>query len=184
MHVVTRTLAGLAIASLVVPACGCGSSSTTAEERAAPRTVDLRWHETFRGRSGLELRFEVRRLTVRRHGWTVAASVENHSLIPIAIGRPHMPGGTLFGLVVLQSSGTSELRRQIRRGALGPPLTAARFEPFRPVSLGPGQRWAGTFSGPQTLLAGKYVRVSFGAFSAYAAGVAVFQWITDHAVRL
>jgi hypothetical protein len=128
--------------------------------------------------------FEVRRLVVRPHGWAVEASVENRTLIPVAIGRPHMPGGTLFGLVVLGTAGTSELARRIRRGALAPPLTAVQFVPFRPTSLGPRDRWMGTFSGTNSLPADGFVHVSFGAFSAYAAGIAVFQWITDHAVRL
>jgi hypothetical protein len=179
-----RRLIGAAALVLALGVSGCGSSPTGPAASAPPRTITLHWRETYAGRAGIRLSFEVTKLTVWSHGWSVEASVENRSRIPIAIGKPHAPGRTEFGLYVLKSGSRADLERRIRRGSLPPPLEADRFTPARPTRLEPAGHWAGTFSGPHRLPAGAFVRVSFGVFSTNAPGISYFSWVTDHVLRL
>jgi hypothetical protein len=112
----------------------------------------------------------VRKLTIRRNGWSVAAAVRNNTRASFLIERPHHPGET----------------EAVERA--GPGVFATRFEPPLPRVLRPRSEWSGTFSGPGRLSSGRYVRVELGRFTNYGIqrrGIPRrFRYISDHVLRL
>jgi len=124
----------------------------------------------------------VRKLTIRRNGWSVAAAVRNNTRASFLIERPHHPGGAEFGLLVLDSRDVEAVERA------GPGVFATRFEPPLPRVLRPQSEWSGTFSGPGRLSKGRYVRVELGRFTNYGIqrrGIPRrFRYISDHVLRL
>ena len=164
---------------LLVAAPGCREASTLPP--AQPRTIGLSWHEAP-GPKGETLVVDVRRFVVRPNGWSVSASVKNDTRVAITIGRPHHPGGTEFGVLVLASPDSRAV------DAAGPGVFASRFAPDIPRLLAAGATWSGTFSGRGRLAVASYVRVEFGRFTTVGAvqqGVPWrFRYITDHVLRL
>ena len=80
-----------------------------------PETVEL---PNYRVRRGCKVRvwdeddkvlYRVDRLILRRDGWSADVAVENRSPRDFQIRRPHRPGGSLFGLVLLESESRKEL---------------------------------------------------------------------------
>jgi len=114
--------------------------------------------------------FRVRTLRIGPKGWTVDGAVTNRTKQPLGIVYGHeAPGHNAFG-IVLGRSGT------------GPVATATRFHPPVPILLRPGERWSGTFSGPDPIARGALVHVQFGQFGTLHADR--FSWVTDHAYRV
>jgi hypothetical protein len=83
----------------------------------------------------------VRRLSIRPNGWSVSAAVRNNTRTSFLIERPHHPGQTEFGLLVLDSGDVEAVERA------GPGVFATRFEPPLPRVLRARGEWSGTFSG-------------------------------------
>jgi hypothetical protein len=111
----------------------------------------------------------VRKLTIRRNGWSVAAAVRNNTRASFLIERPHHPGETEFGLLVLDSRDVEAVERA------GPGVFATRFEPPLPRVLRPRSEWSGTFSGPGRL-------TNYGI---QRRGIPRrFRYISDHVLRL
>lgn len=164
---------------LVVLAAGCGANSASSPARA--RTIALDWHE-LTGHPGARMIVDVRRLVVRPNGWSVAAAVKNDTQVTMTIERPHHPGETEFGVLVLGSRKPSDV------DAAGPGVFATHVVPRAPVALRPRETWSGTFSGPGRLSSGRYVRVELGRFTTVGPpqrGVpSRFRYITDHVLRV
>jgi hypothetical protein len=142
----------LAAALLLVAAAGtagCGSSG--AFRPAAPTTRTLDWRGSGR------LVYTVRTLTVRGHGWSVAAGLTNSTGATLAIARIHRPyPQTSFGIAEVVGD----------ERARPPQRYATQFTPPLPRRLPPGASWRGVFSGPSALPAGRRFRVVFGTFFA------------------
>jgi len=163
---------------IVLAGIGCGTSTSSPTHE---QTIVLNWHEAP-GRPGARLIVDVRRLLVHPNGWSVEARVENDAGAPLEIGRPHHPGKTEFGVLVLKTARASEIAH------LGPGVLATRFMPELPRVLRPGAAWSGTFSGRGRLAGAHYVRIVFGRFRIFGMpprGLpSRFRYITDHAYRL
>jgi hypothetical protein len=149
-------------ASLVSLCAGCGVRGDDAEP-APPQTIRLDWHE-FDGVRDVGFALAVRELRIDRGGWAVDASVANRAGVTFRIARPHVRGGTKFGLFVLRSDRAAEWEQRVAARRLTPELLAAGFEPPIPRLLRPGGRWSGTFSGPGRPPSGSFVRIAFGRF--------------------
>jgi hypothetical protein len=169
-----RLRRGLLTLVLVSLAAGCGDTANTPPARA--RVITLDWHE----RSGIDV--DVRKLSIRPNGWSVSAAVRNNTPVSFLIERPHHPGQTEFGLLVLDSGGVEAVERA------GPGVFASRFEPPLPRVLRTHGGWNGTFSGQGRLSNARYVRVEFGRFTNYGTqrrGVPRrFRYISDHVLHL
>ncbi len=148
---------------LTVAVAGCGGGETV--RFAEPQLLRPAVAE-LDGADGVGFQLEVRVLRLELSSWSVEASVVNRTGIAWRIGRPHVPGGTKFGLIVLATGEENEWREMVARGQVTPALIATRFVPELPDLLRPGQRWQGVFSGPGRLPAGSYVRFAFGRFTA------------------
>jgi hypothetical protein len=164
---------------LVLLTVGCGE--TSASSPALARTIALDWHE-LTGDPGARMIVDVRRLVVRPNGWSVDAAVTNDTHVTMSISRPHHPGDTEFGVLVLGSRTPSYV------DAAGPGVFATHVVPRAPIILRPRETWSGTFSGPGRLSSGRYVRVELGRFTTVGTaqrGVPErFRYITDHVVRV
>jgi hypothetical protein len=94
--------------SVAVALAGCsGVDEPTLAPPAEPRTLELGWVERS---PELGLTFRVDRLVVRRDGWELTAAVRNRGGSEYFIQRPHQPGGSMFGLVLLRSTRRDEVR--------------------------------------------------------------------------
>jgi hypothetical protein len=114
--------------------------------------------------------FRVQMLALGPAGWSVKGSVTNRTTQPLRIVYAHEPAGhNAFGIVV----GNPQI---------APVATATHFEPLVPTLLRPGERWSGTFSGPDGVARGVLVHVQFGQFATLHADR--FSWVTDHAYRV
>jgi hypothetical protein len=164
---------------VVLFTAGCGTASSSPQTRE--QTIVLHWHETA-GQPGNRLIVDVDRLVVRRDGWAVSAAFKNDSPATLVVSRRHKRHGTEFGILLF--------RTRSRRAAQnpGPGFFASRFTPAPPMTLRPGARWSGTFSGEGRLPAGDYVRIELGSFGPSGAIrpplSMQFEYITDHVVRL
>jgi hypothetical protein len=168
------------LASLaVLAAAGCGTAESS--HLAPEQNIALDWHEAP-GQPGNRLIVDVRRFVVRRNGWAVSAAVKNDSPATLVISRRHSRHGTECGILLLRT------RSRPAAQNAGPGQFASRFRPALPVSLRPGERWSGTFSGRGRLPAGDYVRIEFGSFGASGTlrpPISMqFEYITDHTFRL
>jgi hypothetical protein len=169
------------LVAAAVALVGCGSGNV-ASAPAEPRTFELDWVEDS-AESGLT--FRVDRLVVLPHGWQVTASVANRSSVGYAIRRPHRPGESMFGLVLLETGSADEVRELTADFRKAPPfLESDRIEPPLPRVLQPGSSWRGTMSGSRVLRSGAAVRVLFGRFERTRGDPGYFLWVTRHAVRL
>jgi hypothetical protein len=167
--------------AVAVALVGCGSESVVSAP-AEPRTFELDWVEESR-ESGLA--FRVDRLVVRPDGWEVTASVANRSSAGYAIRRPHRPGESMFGLVLLETESGEEVRELTADFRKAPPFVEPnRIEPPLPRVLSPGSRWRGKMSGSTTLREGAALRILFGRFERTRGDPGYLLWVTRHAVRL
>jgi hypothetical protein len=172
----------IAVAVLVLSACGGTDDSTTASMK--PQTVELGWRETASLEERPVLEFEVESILFRPRRWTVRGSVTNRSRVRFAILAPdaieileaEKQNWTWFGLTWTAGS----------RGAPVRIVHAESYRPALPKILEPGQTWTGTFSGPPFAVQGRPIRVTFGMFVPRSAPPrhypAQIGWITDHYV--
>ena len=151
-------------ASALVLLAGCGA---TAEPPPREQVADLNWTESGDPHNllGGPIVFRVRTLRIGPHGWSVSAEVVNRTKEPLRIVYGHEPGHNDFGIRIGDAPGR-----------------ALRFRPPVPFLLRPGERWSGTFSGPDALARGELVHVQFGQFGTLHADR--FTWVTDHAYRV
>jgi hypothetical protein len=147
-------------ASLADVGCGTEGGDT---RPASPQTIRLDWHE-LDGVGGAGFLLEVRSLRITRQGWSVDAAVTNRTPVTFRITRPHVRGGTKFGLFVLASDDPREWEEHVAAQRVTPSLIATRFDPPIPRLLRPRARWSGTFSGPGRPSTGSFVRIAFGRF--------------------
>ncbi len=165
---------------------GCGDRSVPSEGAAPPQTIELNWRQKEGGTEFFLL--TIRRLVIRRGGWSVAASVANQTQSSFAVGRPHVPGGTKFGLFHFRSGAYSEVEDLERRRLVTPPLLATMFVPPLPRVFQPGMRWVGRFSGQGAIPSGRFVRVAFGRLSTSGTPPAGFfrgmVFVSNRAVRV
>ena len=171
-----------AAAALALVLAGCGSTDGSQIGRPAePRTIELGWTERSESPAFV---YRVDRLILRRDGWSADVAVENRSPRDFQIRRPHRPGGSLFGLVLLESESRKELSELTAGLRKEPPfLQPDRIAPALPRSLRAGSSWRGTLSGSTVLRRGTVVRVVFGRFQGDGRP-SVFTWVTNHALRL
>jgi hypothetical protein len=172
---------GLLVVSVALALAACGGTSTPAS--VAVGTFELGWSETD---AGIEV--EIRRLKVGRTGWSADLAFTNETGQTLMIDRAHVPGGTRFGLLVLQTAERDEVMRLTSGGRLPPPAeTATHFEPPLPRLVRPGRHWSGTMSGIRPLARGHFVRFLLGRFVSrrpVPGGARRFLLVTDHSVRL
>jgi hypothetical protein len=162
---------------------GCGAANEVRKPAppARPRAFELHWVERAKEPS---LVFRVDRIIVRTSGWSAEVSVANTSRDDLQIRRPHRFPGSLFGLVLLETTSAHELRGLTADLRKEPPfLEPDVISPPLPISLRAGTTWRGTLSGSTRLRSGAVVRVIFGRF-VRDREPQVLTWVTNHAVRL
>ena len=144
--------------------------------------LELGWAEQSR-ETGLH--FRVEKLVIRRDRWQLTASVANRGSVGYVIQRPHHPGESMFGLVLLETATKREVRELTADFRKAPPfLEPDRIEPALPRVLAAGSRWRGTLAGSMLLRKGSVVRVLFGRFVRTRGDPGYLLWITEHTVRL
>ena len=146
---------------MILAAAACGETERAFVAREQVRS--LGWHENC-GTHDDALPIETRRIAVRGGRWRVSLAFRNETSVTLSVVRPHIPGGTYFGLEPFETSSSSEVRERAERLAAKPRTLADRFEPELPRLLMPGEGWSGTFSGPGGLPAGTPIRVVLGRF--------------------
>jgi hypothetical protein len=161
--------------------CGSDADGPRLAPLAEPRTIELGWVERSEDPRFV---YRVERLVVGPEGWSVDLAVENTTGDDFQIRRPHRFPGSVFGLVLLETTDREELRELTAGHREEPPfLEPDRISPPLPVSFRAGATWRGTLSGPTALRRGTVVRVIFGRFVRDRKPM-VITWVTDHAVRL
>lgn len=157
-----RLLAGGICLVLGPAACGCGTVATS--PIAHSQVVELDWHENCGTRAN-PLPIRTNRLIVGRGRWRVWVSFRNQTHTTLGVIRPHVLGGTYFGLEPFKTGSFREVIERVESGiGAKPRVLADRFVPSRPNLLAPGDRWSGSFSGRGALPAGVPVRVVLGRF--------------------
>ena len=142
---------------------GCGTGVSGSGLSARPQIVNLDWHENCGTRAD-PLPITTRRLIVRKRGWRVDLSFRNETRVTLGVIRPHVLGGTMFGLEPFETASWREvLDRAETTGAKARTL-ADRFSPSTPRFVPSGTGWSGWFSGPGRLPAGTPIRVVLGRF--------------------
>jgi hypothetical protein len=89
------------------------------------------------------------------------ARVKNGTRVAYTIVRPHHPGQSEFGVLLLSSPSA----RTDDIAAAGPGVLASRYSSPLPRVLHPGEAWSGTFSGRGRLTGARYLRVLLGRFT-------------------
>jgi hypothetical protein len=154
----------LGVVAVVGSACG-GEKKSVA---AAPSQIVRVGTSELAGAGGVGFRLDVRRLHITPTGWRVEARVTNATPATWTIGRPHVSGGTKFGLFVARTARELRPSRLEASARTTPPLIANAFEPPLPRTLAPGATWSGSFAGNGRVPSGSYVSVAFGRFSSYS----------------
>lgn len=166
---------------------GCGGKTQTSPRPAPPQTIQLGWHQT-EGRPPDRFLLTVSRLVIGLAQWSVHGSVQNQTGQTWLIERPHMPGGTKFGIFVFKSGARAEIKELERRRRLSPALIADTFVPELPRILHPGVRWTGVFSGRGTIPSDRFLRIAFGRFTTQGEPpkglYRAMLFVTDRAVRM
>jgi hypothetical protein len=172
------------LALLFQTACG---ETTPPAPVARPQVLELGWHENCGTRTH-PVPIETRRLVVGKLRWKVELAFGNETGVTLSVTRPHVPGGTYFGLEAFETASWQEVLERAERHEHIPGWLADRFSPSRPGPVGPGQRWSGSFSGPGGLPAATPIRVVLGGFVStgtlppgFAGG---FLCISERVVRL
>jgi hypothetical protein len=184
--VILRLVLGSLCLAAVVTVAGCGSTARPAE-LAPPQLIEVGTREVD-GRNTVGFLLEVRRLRLTPAGWEVEARVVNSTPVTWSIGRPHVPGGTKFGLFVARSPDALRPERLEGGAKTTPQLLATHFDPPIPRVLRPADGWSGRFSGPGRIARGSYVKFAFGRFTTYQrppAGLpAQVMALTSNAIRI
>jgi hypothetical protein len=107
---------------------------------------------------------DIHRLIVLKRQWRVEVSFVNQTGVTLAVVRPHVPGGTYFGLETFETTSWEEVLQRVEQYAAKPGWLADRFSPSRPGPVAPGQAWSGWFSGLGGLPAATPIRVVLGRF--------------------
>ena len=149
----------LALAS----AAGCGGGSASVVY-ASPQEIRISSNE-LDGYRGHGFRLQIRGLRLTSDRWLVTASVTNATPVSWVVRRPHVRGGTKFGLFVLSTSDPKRWRAEFEAARTTPSLLAEQFQPPLPASFAPGERWSGAFSGRGRIPQGSFVRFAFGRFT-------------------
>jgi hypothetical protein len=169
------------LAAVALVGCGSANEPTTVAIAAEPRMLELDWVE----RSPSGLTFRVERLVVLSDGWEVTASVSNSASVSYVVQRPHRPGESMFGLVLLRTLMRAEVRELTAGFRKAPPfLEPERIEPPVPRVLAADSSWRGKLSGSTILRTGSVVRILFGRFVRTRGDPGYLLWVTNHAVRL
>jgi len=173
----------LALAS----AAGCGGGGSASVVYASPQEIRISSNE-LDGYRGHGFRLQIRSLRLTSDRWLVTATVTNATRVNWVVRRPHVRGGTKFGLFVLSTSDPKRWRAEFEAGRTTPSLLAERFQPSLPARFAPGERWSGVFSGRGRIPQGSFVRFAFGRFTTserpptgLAAGLMA---VTRHSVRV
>jgi hypothetical protein len=171
------------VAAVALAGCGTGSEGGRAlGPPAEPRAYELGWVERS---AAAGLTFRVERLVIRRDGWQLTASVANRAPDAYLIQRPHRPGGSMFGLVLLETPTWDEVRELTADFRKAPPfLEPDRIEPPLPRRLDAGSTWHGTLTGSTTPRERAVVRILFGRFARVRGTPRYLLWVTSHAVRV
>jgi hypothetical protein len=182
-----RPGATVAVWLLLGVASACGSESPH-QAAARSQVVALDWRENCGTREDA-LPIETRRLAVRRDRWSVELAFRNETSVTLTIVRPHVQGGTYFGLEPFATSARREVVERAERLAAKPRALADRFSPPLPRVLPPGEGWSGSFSGPGSLPARTPIRVVLGRFIVRLGGVPRgffdgFLCISERVIRL
>lgn len=154
----------LVVVAVAGSACGGEEKGVAA---APPQTIRIGKSE-LAGAGGVGFRLEVRRMHITPTGWRVEGRVTNATPATWTIGRPHVSGGTKFGLFVARTARELRPSRLEASARTTPPLIANAFEPPLPRSLAPGATWSGFFAGNGRVPSGSYVSVAFGRFRSYS----------------
>jgi hypothetical protein len=101
-------------------------------------------------------------------GWRVDAAVTNASPVIWTVTRPHVRGGTKFGLFVAARPSDLEPAAVEAGRRTTPQLLAETFEPPLPRVFRPRMRWSGSFAGHGFIPKGSFVAFAFGRFSTQA----------------
>jgi hypothetical protein len=155
------TRASTAAALLLLTAAGCGNADRT--PAASAQSVSLDWHENCGTRQNA-LPITTRRLVVSPQRWRVELAFRNETSVALTIVRPHVLGGTYFGVEPFKTSSQREVRERAERLSAKPRALADRFDPHLARVLQPGDGWSGSFSGPGALPASTPIRVVLGRF--------------------
>ena len=108
-------------AALFVGGCGSNGSGTVAR----PQTANLNWHANCGTRAD-PIPIATRRLVVEKGVWRVGLSFRNRTRLTLFIVRPHVPGGTYFGLEPFRTSSWREVLERAQTGAAKPRTIADR----------------------------------------------------------
>jgi len=154
------------LSALAVAGSACGGEKEGVAA-ARPQVIRVGTSE-FDGNGGVGFRLNVRRLHITPSGWRVEAMVTNATAARWTIGRPHVSGGTKFGLFVAPTARELRASRLEASARTTRPLTANAFDPPLPRSLAPGASWSGSFAGTGQVPAGSFVSVVFGRFTSYS----------------
>jgi hypothetical protein len=130
---------------------------------ARPQVVALNWHENCGTRAD-PIPITTRRVVVHKRRWRVELSFRNDTHVVLGVVRPHTIGGTYFGLEPFATTSRREILERAKAAGAKPRTIADRFTPAPPRILSPGDRWAGSFSGPGSLPADTPLRVVLGRF--------------------
>jgi hypothetical protein len=98
--------------ALVVGGCGSKDSGSVAR----PQSANLNWHENCGTRAD-PIPIATRRIVVERGVWRVRLSFRNRTRVTLFIVRPHIPGGTYFGLEPFRTSSWSEVLERAPGGS-------------------------------------------------------------------
>jgi hypothetical protein len=146
-------------------AIGCGSVSEV--QAAPPQTIEIGTTE-LDGHQGIGFVLEIRRLQITRVGWRVHAAVTNATPVIWTVVRPHVLGGTKFGLFVADRPSKLTAAAMEAKNWTTPQLVAETFDSPLPRVFQPGMRWSGSFAGPGFVPADSFVVFAFGRFSTEA----------------
>lgn len=180
-------LESLACAACLAAAMTAGCGNGRPVPSARPQSVSLGWHENCGTRAN-PIPVTTRRLVVSPRRWRVELAFRNGTTVTLSVVRPHSVGGTYFGLEPFETTSRREILERAKASAAKPRTIADQFAPATPRILAPGDRWAGSFSGPGSLPAKTPLRVVLGRF-VVAGDVPTgffesFLCISDHVVRL
>ncbi len=151
-----------------------GSGAQVQHFEAGARVLHTSWSERLLVANGV-LAVRITRIAAGPHGWTVRATVVNHS--PSTLALPARSNGT-----DLADTGFSLLSPAPSSGAAGlAALRATAFTPSLPGSLAPGESWTGTFGGADVPPPAKALYVGLGPLHGRAGGTVTV--VTAHSFR-
>ncbi len=180
------TIAGFALSTNARRLQG-DEASRPEPSAATPQQAYLGWRETY-GSAREQFVFSVEQLEILQDGWRAEVALENSTSVPYELTSATSTANRQFGLMLFSSGETAELEELNASNTLPAVRPATRFQPELPAILEPGNTWAGTISAPGPLVAGSWVRVTFGQLVSVGPspkGLAdPVVWITDNTYQL